>query len=215
MTWAMNKLVLALMAAGCWTSSSRSSAPSTGSPVTPESDAQYGGTSEGAAASNAQPAGANDGAAAREAQPGGTTDGTGQPANQLGALGSAPLEQGGSFQSLSGAGSGTATVPTVAVGQLATQGNLDKQIIRRYVARSLARIRYCYEKQLLADPTLQGTVTVQFVIGADGDVPSANGSGMHPEVASCVATAIKAIQFPKPAGGGSVDVRYPFGFRPS
>jgi hypothetical protein len=205
MTRAMSKLVLALMASGCWTSSSQSSAPSASAPLVAESDTQDGSAVSGTAAS--------------DAQYGGTTYGAVRPANQLGILGSMKLEQGETFSSMSETGSGTGTgsnamVPTVAVGQPAAQGSLDKEIIRRHVKRNLGRIRYCYEKQLLAEPALQGTVTVQFVIGVDGDVTSSSGSGMHPEVASCVATAIKAIRFPKPAGGGHVDVRYPFVFQP-
>lgn len=34
-------------------------------------------------------------------------------------------------------------------------------------------------------------------------------------VDTCVADAIKAIRFPAPDGGGTMQVRYPFVFRPS
>ena len=40
------------------------------------------------------------------------------------------------------------------------------------------------------------------------------GSGVDPEVANCVADVIKGIEFPKPKGGGGVQVNYPFTFRP-
>ncbi len=106
-------------------------------------------------------------------------------------------------------------VPNVAMGQPNAQGDLDKAIIRRYVKRNLQKIQYCYEKQLLVDAKLQGTVMVQFFITPDGNVATANASGVNRTVASCVADVIKAIEFPKPKGGGGVQVNYPFNFRPA
>jgi hypothetical protein len=109
----------------------------------------------------------------------------------------------------------TAAVPSVSIGQPTSSGDLDKAIIRRYINRNLAKIQYCYEKQLLAKPTLAGTVQTQFFITPAGIVASSTGNGVDPEVSSCVADVIKNIEFPKPKGGGSVQVNYPFIFRSS
>jgi hypothetical protein len=109
----------------------------------------------------------------------------------------------------------SAAVPTVSIGQPSAQGDLDKAIIRRYIKRNIQKIQYCYEKQLLANPTLSGTVQSQFFITPNGTVASSTGNGVHPEVASCVAAVIKAIEFPKPKGGGGVQVNYPFIFHMS
>ena len=108
----------------------------------------------------------------------------------------------------------TAAVPTVSIGQPNAQGDLDKAIIRRYIKRNIQKITYCYEKQLLAKPGLSGTVNTQFFITPNGNVASSSGSGVDPNVASCVAGVIKDIEFPKPKGGTFVDVTYPFTFRP-
>ena len=89
---------------------------------------------------------------------------------------------------------------------------LDKAIIKRYVKRNLAKISYCYESELLANPNLAGAVAVQFLISPSGTVTQANGSGMD-KVASCVAAVVKNIEFPRPTNGGSVQVNYPFNFR--
>ena len=105
-------------------------------------------------------------------------------------------------------------VPRVVLGDAAATGELDKNIIRRFVRRNLARIQACYEKQLLAQPTLEGTVTLKFRIAADGKVASAEASGLDTKVASCVADVIESLAFPAPKGGGAVDVTYPFTFRP-
>ncbi len=109
----------------------------------------------------------------------------------------------------------TGAVPTISIGQPNTQGDLDKAIIRRYIKRHLNEFSYCYEKQLLAKPQLEGTVSTQFFIDPKGTVDSAMATGVDPEVASCVASVIKSIEFPKPKGGGGVQVSYPFTFRPA
>ncbi len=118
-----------------------------------------------------------------------------------------------------GAGSGSADgrgrrgkPPIVRIGDVATMGDLDRNIIRRYIRRSLGKIRHCYEKQLLLEPTLAGKVVVDFTIAPTGDVSSAKASGLHEEVSSCVGRVIEAIKFPKPRGGGLVQVHYPFNF---
>jgi len=109
----------------------------------------------------------------------------------------------------------SAAVPAVRIGQPSAVGDLDKAIIRRYIKRNIAKITYCYEKQLLAKPGLQGTVSTQFFISPNGTVASANASGVDGEVSSCVAGVLKSIEFPKPKGGGGVQVNYPFTFRPT
>jgi pSer/pThr/pTyr-binding forkhead associated (FHA) protein len=109
----------------------------------------------------------------------------------------------------------TAAVPQVRIGQPSAVGDLDKAIIRRYIKRNISKITYCYEKQLLAKPGLQGTVATQFFISPNGTVASSNASGVDGEVSSCVAAVIKSIEFPKPKGGGGVQVNYPFTFRPT
>jgi len=109
----------------------------------------------------------------------------------------------------------TAAVPSVSIGQPSSTGDLDKAIIRRYIKRNLQKIQYCYEKQLLAKPTLSGTVASQFFITPNGTVASSTASGVDNEVSSCVADVIKNIEFPKPKGGGSVQVNYPFIFHQS
>jgi hypothetical protein len=108
-----------------------------------------------------------------------------------------------------------AAKPQVAVGQPVANGDLDKAIIRREIKANIAKITACYEKQLTAHPDLHGTVMTQFFISPTGAVKTSEASGVDPEVAMCVATVIKAIVFPKPKGGGGVQVNYPFTFRPS
>lgn len=108
---------------------------------------------------------------------------------------------------------GRKVTPSVNIGNATATGDLDRNIIRRYIRRTLPQIRYCYEKELVAKPSLAGTVTAEFTIGIDGEVAASKAAGMDAVVATCIADAIKGIRFPKPRGGGVVHVRYPFTFR--
>ena len=67
------------------------------------------------------------------------------------------------------------------------------------------------EKQLLAKPGIEGTVSIQFFITGAGSVKSSVGAGFDSEVANCVADVVSAIEFPKPPEGGA-QVNYPFTF---
>lgn len=102
--------------------------------------------------------------------------------------------------------------PSGYLGRPISEGDLDKAIIKRYIKRQVDKIAYCYEKQLLANPGLGGTVNVQFLIAANGSVQSASGAGVSGDVSSCVASVIKNISFPAPRNGGTVQVNYPFNF---
>ena len=119
-----------------------------------------------------------------------------------------------------GTGSGlagrTPKAPTVAITNTSSVGDLDANIIRRHVRRKLPAIRHCYERALVSQRDLAGTVLVRFQISPLGVVQGAVARGMDEGgVQGCVAEAIRSIQFPRPKGGGMVDVRYPFVFQPA
>jgi hypothetical protein len=113
-----------------------------------------------------------------------------------------------------GIGGVPAGAPTVRIGQPNATGDLDKAIIRRYIKRNIAKITYCYEKQLLVNDKLAGTVSTEFFIDPTGKVATASARGVDDEVGQCIAKVIKDIEFPKPKGGGGVLVRYPFTLSP-
>ena len=102
--------------------------------------------------------------------------------------------------------------PPVVIGQPSSGGGLDKSIIRRYVKRNEEKISYCYGKELLAHPNLEGEVMVQFMIAPDGTVQASNGRGFDTNVATCVASVVHGITFPRPTDNGPVQVNYPFTF---
>jgi len=102
--------------------------------------------------------------------------------------------------------------PPLVIGTPTIGGGLDKEIIKRYIKRNINTFSYCYEKQLLAKPGIEGVVDSNFLIAPDGTVQTAAAKGFDSEVASCVAGVLKNIAFPKPTDGGNVQVHYPFTF---
>jgi len=92
-------------------------------------------------------------------------------------------------------------------------GAIGKDIVRKVVKDHVGKLQYCYEKTLLANPGIEGTVTARFTIGTDGSVDDVKATGVHPEVESCVAEAVKAFRFPP--SEAKVEVSYPFTFKPA
>ena len=105
-------------------------------------------------------------------------------------------------------------IPTIRIGQPSSLGDLEKSVIRNVVKTSRPKITDCYAKALALSPKLAGTVAVQFFIKPDGTVATATASGISPEVADCVGAVVKSLVFPKPKGGGGVQVNYPFTMLP-
>jgi hypothetical protein len=94
-------------------------------------------------------------------------------------------------------------------------GDMDKLLVRRYVKRHAARLTYCYEKQLLAEPRLAGgPLIAEFVIRASGQVDGVVARGIAPPVETCVAEALTDIRFPSAIGGGSTAVTLALDFTP-
>lgn len=105
--------------------------------------------------------------------------------------------------------------PVITQGIAHVRGSLDKEIIRRVVRLHMNEVKYCYDKELLTKPRLEGRVSVQFLISGAGQVLSSalQSSTMGSlQVEKCVVDAIKRWEFPKPEGGGVAIVSYPFNF---
>ncbi|MBS2030165.1 MAG: AgmX/PglI C-terminal domain-containing protein [Deltaproteobacteria bacterium] len=91
-------------------------------------------------------------------------------------------------------------------------GSLDRELIRQVIHRNHGSIRYCYDQALVRNPSLTGRVDMHFVIGAEGSVIQANvaaSSAQDNELDACLRERFARMLFPKPLGGGVVDVRYP------
>jgi len=107
----------------------------------------------------------------------------------------------------------TAGRPVLKIGPTQSSTGLDRSIIRRYIKKKILRIQHCYEKRLLAAPSLAGTLTSSFSIGGNGEVIGSSASGIgDAALQGCVSNVVASIKFPRTSGGSVVNVRYPFIF---
>ena len=98
------------------------------------------------------------------------------------------------------------------------RGALPKEVIQRVINENKEQIRYCYEFQLSREQKLEGRVMMRWIIAATGSVSQVTvreSSMKSPPVERCIAAKIKTWKFPPPAGGGIVEVNYPFVFQAS
>jgi hypothetical protein len=103
--------------------------------------------------------------------------------------------------------------PTVGAG-------LDLDIVRWLVLAQIEALRSCYADGLAKHPTLRGRVAIAFSINAAGKVASAtvHDTTLEPrttQVPTCFAKAVRRWRFPKPEGGKTVRVVYPFMLSPA
>ncbi len=97
-------------------------------------------------------------------------------------------------------------------------GGMSPDIIRKILIDNIPKFRYCYQSELGQAPESSGgVVRLNFVIGASGHVSKAglsSVSSLSNNVKSCVVRVLKGIRFPRPSGGGVVEVNQPINFYP-
>ena len=101
-------------------------------------------------------------------------------------------------------------------GNVQTNGRLPAEVIQRIVRLNSGRYINCYQAALRTNPSLEGRVTVRFVIGRDGSVQVASDGGSDipdTSVRQCVVSSFTNLSFPAP-DGGLVTVVYPLMFSP-
>lgn len=95
-------------------------------------------------------------------------------------------------------------------------GGLEMDQIKRVIERNMGQVVYCYELGLQSKPSLAGRVAVRFDIAGTGRVTTsrvAHSSVRSSMVENCITQKVKGWNFPKPYGGVTVAVTYPFNLR--
>lgn len=96
-------------------------------------------------------------------------------------------------------------------------GSIDPELLRKILRKYLPQFRHCYQQELeFNSEKIQGVVDLDFRISENGkvsraDVKSKNRS-FSKSGTECMGRVLSMIQFPKPKGGGVVDVRQPLNF---
>lgn len=97
-------------------------------------------------------------------------------------------------------------------------GGLDPDVIRQILIANIPQFRGCYQSEInRQNRAFDGRVLLNFIIGASGYVSKASVDSMSTlpiPVKNCVVNVLKGIKFPKPLGGGRVEVNQPFNFYP-
>ncbi len=117
-----------------------------------------------------------------------------------------PRYQGGGLRG------GSAASPVITLSKPTVRGALPVEVVERIARRHLNQLLFCYEKEVMRNPKLGGTLTLEAVIASTGDVVSAvtrSSTVGSPEVERCFTDAIRRWAFPQPSGGGIVIVSLP------
>jgi hypothetical protein len=214
----MRKLLVVAAVSACGGSSKPATAPPPATiapsekpePVAVASDPEEGGQ----VASAAPPAAAAPPAVASDPEEGGQVASSGQGIVATGpGIGSVGTT-GASSVGASGAGAGALATghdraaTQVKAGEPNVTGDIDRAVVKRVVKMHSNQIRYCYEKSLMQNPSLQGKVTVTFTIEKDGKVSAAKAEGVEDNLDRCIEARFKTFEFPK--SPAPVTIVYPF-----
>ncbi len=171
-------------------------------------NAALGGLTGGAGVGDAQGVG---GLGSRGSGSGGGGNGLG-----LGGLGTKGGGRGrGGYGSIDLGGKGKDSTRVIP-GKTTVVGGLDKDVIMKVIKRHQNEIKFCYEQELQKNPSLGGKVAVAWTIDPAGGVSEANVSESsigNANVESCIVQRIRRWKFPEPAGGGVVNVTFPWIFK--
>lgn len=95
-------------------------------------------------------------------------------------------------------------------------GAMDPELIRKLMREYIPQFRHCYQRELLINPSIAGVFDLAFQINARGvgvnvGVQS-GGKRFSKKAMGCLKKVVSLIRFPKPKGGGLVDVKQPMNF---
>lgn len=95
-------------------------------------------------------------------------------------------------------------------------GAIDPNLIRKLMREYIPEFRRCYQRELVKNPKVAGVFDVAFQINSIGkgvnvNVKS-NGVSFSSNGQTCLRRVVSLIKFPRPKGGGLVDVKQPMNF---
>ena len=96
-------------------------------------------------------------------------------------------------------------------------GSMDPELLRKILREYLPQFRHCYQKELeYHSDEISGVIDLRFRINGSGQATKVNIKTKNAQFSrkgtGCMASVLKLIDFPKPKGGGVVDVRQPLNF---
>lgn len=96
-------------------------------------------------------------------------------------------------------------------------GSMDPELLRKILREYIPQFRHCYQQELIGqNEKIKGVIDLNFTISQEGRVIKHNirakDARFSKNGVGCMARVLSLIDFPKPKGGGVVDVRQPLNF---
>jgi hypothetical protein len=106
--------------------------------------------------------------------------------------------------------------PRPAQDPWACPGDIPVSDARKVLNEAQSSIRACYERALRNNNQLQGSISLEVRVGANGRVDNARigGNLKDAEVRKCIQNLAKGWSFPSPTGGNCAVVGAPYNFTP-
>ncbi len=96
-------------------------------------------------------------------------------------------------------------------------GSMDPELLRKILREYIPQFRHCYQQELISNSDkIKGIIDLNFTISAEGRLAKhdirAKDARFSKKGLGCMGQVLALIEFPKPKGGGVVDVRQPLNF---
>jgi len=116
-------------------------------------------------------------------------------------------------------GCSSQSVNNIEVKETKALGGIEPDAIRGVLIKTIPQFRICYQNQLdTTGKVFSGVIRLDFLIESTGKVGKSkvtSSSGpFSKKTKNCILEVLKKTQFPKPLGGGVVEVSQPVNFYP-
>ncbi len=96
-------------------------------------------------------------------------------------------------------------------------GSMDPELLRKILREYIPQFRHCYQQELITNSEkVKGVIDLNFTISESGKVSKyaikVKEAQFSQKGVNCMGQVLGLIDFPKPKGGGVVDVRQPLNF---
>jgi hypothetical protein len=96
-------------------------------------------------------------------------------------------------------------------------GSMDPELLRKILREYIPQFRHCYQQELIGNnDKIKGVIDLNFTISESGKVSKyaikTKDAQFSKKGVGCMGQVLGLIDFPKPKGGGVVDVRQPLNF---
>jgi hypothetical protein len=96
-------------------------------------------------------------------------------------------------------------------------GSMDPELLRKILREYIPQFRHCYQQELIVNSEkIKGVIDLNFTIASSGKVSKyqikTKDAQFSQKGVGCMGQVLSVIDFPKPKGGGFVDVRQPLNF---